>query len=85
VHHLHIWSLGAGEVALTAHHVRPQDCDHDGFIADPANALDARFGINHATLRIERDEGWAQADHGAAKETGARHRHCRQAPRPVPL
>jgi len=32
VHHLHIWSLGAGEVAMTAHLVRPQDGDHDAFI-----------------------------------------------------
>jgi cobalt-zinc-cadmium efflux system protein len=75
VHHLHIWSLGAGEVALTAHLVRPQDDDRDGFLADLAHALDARFGINHATLQIEHDEGCAQSDHGAAKEAGARHRH----------
>ena len=25
VHHLHIWSLGAGEIAMTAHLVRPDD------------------------------------------------------------
>ena len=29
VHHLHIWSLGAGEVAMTAHLVRPEADDHD--------------------------------------------------------
>src|SRR5687768_3314365 len=29
VHHLHIWSLGAGEVAMTAHLVRPDAGDHD--------------------------------------------------------
>ena len=32
VHHLHIWSLGAGEIAMTAHLVRPDDRDHDAFI-----------------------------------------------------
>ena len=32
VHHLHIWSLGAGEIAMTAHLVRPTDADHDAFL-----------------------------------------------------
>jgi cobalt-zinc-cadmium efflux system protein len=54
VHHLHIWSLGAGEVAMTAHLVRPDDDDHDAFIDALARDLDARFGINHPTLQIER-------------------------------
>lgn len=53
VHHLHIWSLGAGEIAMTAHLVRPDDGDHDGFIDRLNHALDQRFGINHPTLQIE--------------------------------
>ncbi len=53
VHHLHIWSLGAGEVAMTAHLVRPDSDDHDGFIDRLVHALDERFGINHPTLQIE--------------------------------
>jgi cobalt-zinc-cadmium efflux system protein len=75
VHHLHIWSLGAGEVALTAHLVRPEDDDPDGFITGLAQALDARFGINHATLQVERSEGCTQVDHGPGVATGAPHRH----------
>ena len=54
VHHLHIWPLGAGEVAMTAHLVRPDDTGHDGFIDAVVLALDERFGINHPTLQIER-------------------------------
>ena len=54
VHHLHIWSLGAGEIAMTAHMVRSDDGDHDAFIDRLAHALDHRFGINHPTLQIER-------------------------------
>lgn len=55
VHHLHIWSLGAGEIAMTAHLVRPDDAgDHDAFIDAINHALDARFGINHPTLQVER-------------------------------
>lgn len=53
VHHLHIWPLGAGEIALTAHLVRPRQEDHDAFIDATVHALDHRFGINHATLQIE--------------------------------
>jgi cobalt-zinc-cadmium efflux system protein len=53
VHHLHIWSLGAGEIAMTAHLVRPDDHDHDAFIDRINHELDRRFGINHPTLQIE--------------------------------
>ena len=59
VHHLHIWSLGAGEIAMTAHLVRPQVGDHDAFIDRLNHGLDQRFGINHPTLQVE---------HGAACE-----------------
>lgn len=53
VHHVHIWSLGAGEVAMTAHLVRPADADHDAFLDALVHELDHRFGINHPTLQIE--------------------------------
>jgi cobalt-zinc-cadmium efflux system protein len=65
VHHLHIWSLGAGEVAMTAHLVRPDAGDHDAFIDRIVHELDHRFGINHPTLQIE---------HGAACEPDAHDR-----------
>ena len=61
VHHLHIWSLGAGGIALTAHLVRQDDDDHDAFIERLARALDDRFGIDHPTLQIERGAGAAHA------------------------
>lgn len=53
VHHLHIWSLGAEEIALTAHIVRSTSEGHDQFIDDANTVLLERFGINHATLQIE--------------------------------
>lgn len=53
VHHLHIWSLGAGEVAMTAHLVRTHGEDHDAFLDRVHHGLDQRFGINHPTLQVE--------------------------------
>ncbi len=57
LHHLHIWSLGAGEIAMTAHLVRADDADHDAIIDRISAGLDERFGINHPTLQIERGTG----------------------------
>ncbi|MGS1078508.1 cation diffusion facilitator family transporter [Pseudoxanthomonas beigongshangi] len=66
VHHLHIWPLGAGEIALTAHLVRAENEDHDLFIDTTVHALDDRFGINHATLQIERGSQCGHDLHDAA-------------------
>ncbi|MDQ3270298.1 MAG: cation diffusion facilitator family transporter [Pseudomonadota bacterium] len=57
VHHLHIWSLGTGEIAMTAHLVRSGDGDNDAFLRQVNRELDRRFGINHATLQIEHGDG----------------------------
>jgi cobalt-zinc-cadmium efflux system protein len=57
VHHVHIWSIGSHEIALTAHIQRAQIADHDAFIDGTAQALNKRFGINHATLQIELSPG----------------------------
>jgi cobalt-zinc-cadmium efflux system protein len=66
VHHLHIWSLGAGEVAMTAHLVRIADDDHDAFLDRIGDELDHRFGINHPTLQIERGGGCEHDRHDRA-------------------
>ncbi|MGX5732069.1 cation diffusion facilitator family transporter [Pseudoxanthomonas beigongshangi] len=66
IHHLHIWPLGAGEIALTAHLVRAENEDHDAFIDSTLHALDDRFGINHATLQIERGSQCGHDLHDAA-------------------
>lgn len=66
VHHLHIWSLGAGEIAMTAHLVRPDDRDHDAFIDLVTRELDLRFGINHPTLQVERGDACEHDRHDRA-------------------
>jgi cobalt-zinc-cadmium efflux system protein len=70
VHHLHIWSLGAGEIAMTAHLVRPDDRDHDRFIDRVVHELEERFGINHSTLQIERGGGCEHDRHDHAPHGG---------------
>ena len=75
VHHLHIWSLGAGEIAMTAHLVRAQDADHDAFIDRLNEELDERFGINHPTLQIERGHGATHDCSGRAPH-GHGHAHA---------
>ncbi|MDQ3510166.1 MAG: cation diffusion facilitator family transporter [Pseudomonadota bacterium] len=69
VHHLHIWSLGTGEIAMTAHLVRVDQDDHDAFLEQAGLALDREFGINHVTLQIEHGDG-CEAD----REDCAPHR-----------
>jgi cobalt-zinc-cadmium efflux system protein len=53
VHDLHIWSMSTTETALTAHLVMPGGHPGDAFLAHATHALEARFGIAHATLQIE--------------------------------
>ncbi|WP_330969670.1 cation diffusion facilitator family transporter [Lysobacter sp. A3-1-A15] len=61
VHHVHIWPLGAGDIALTAHVVRHCDSGHDAFIARTVGELSERFGITHPTLQVEHGDGCGDA------------------------
>ena len=70
VHHLHIWSLGAGEIAMTAHLVRPGVEDHDRFLDALVQGLDQRFGINHPTLQIEHGKACDHDRHDRAPHGG---------------
>ena len=73
IHHLHIWPLGAGEVALTAHLVRPAAVDDDQFIDATAQALAERFGISHATLQLERGQACTQPCHDSGQAAPTHH------------
>ncbi|MDZ4862267.1 MAG: cation diffusion facilitator family transporter [Gemmatimonadota bacterium] len=59
VHDLHIWGMSTTHVALTAHLVKPVPSDEDVLLATACRELHDRFGIEHATLQIERDAGAA--------------------------
>ncbi|HEV2083595.1 MAG TPA: cation diffusion facilitator family transporter [Gemmatimonadales bacterium] len=55
VHDLHIWGLSTTEVALTVHLVKPDAKSEDALLADTCRELHDRFGIEHATLQVERE------------------------------
>lgn len=54
VHDLHIWPMSTTETALTAHLVMPGAACSDDFLHQVAHSLEHRFGINHATIQVER-------------------------------
>ena len=54
VHDLHIWGLSTTEVALTAHLVKPDTMSEDALIVSACRELHEQFGIEHATLQVER-------------------------------
>jgi Co/Zn/Cd efflux system component len=57
VHDLHIWGMSTTEVALTAHLIKPDLIDDDAFLRAVCKELHDRFGVEHATLQIERGHG----------------------------
>ena len=59
VHDLHIWGMSTTHVALTAHLVRPSASNDDALLAQAGHDLHHRFGIEHVTLQVERDEAAA--------------------------
>jgi len=59
VHDLHIWPLSTTSVALTAHLVNPDAVVDDGHLHDLSATLQERFGIDHATVQLEKGDGEA--------------------------
>ncbi len=53
VHDLHIWPIGTGSTALTAHLVMPAGHPGDAALADWIDALAGEFRIDHATLQVD--------------------------------
>jgi cobalt-zinc-cadmium efflux system protein len=56
VHDLHIWAMSTTETALTAHLVVPGGESGDALLARAGAGLHDHFGIEHATLQVERGD-----------------------------
>lgn len=54
LHDLHIWAISTTSVALTVHLVVPDTRHGDDFLERIAEELESRFGIQHATVQMER-------------------------------
>jgi len=57
VRDLHIWGMSTTEVALTAHLVMPDAQVDDARLQRIGRELHERFGIEHATIQLERGDG----------------------------
>jgi len=56
VHDLHIWPMSTTETALTCHLVMPEAFPEADFLELVYAGLQARFGIDHPTIQIERGD-----------------------------
>jgi len=56
VHDVHVWAMSTTEVAMTAHLVKPGQENDDEMLARIHAELHDRFGIEHATVQVERDD-----------------------------
>jgi len=56
IHDLHVWPLSTTEVALTVHLVVTDDSIDNHFLIDLQQHLQERFGIEHATIQVEKED-----------------------------
>jgi len=74
VHDLHIWSITAGNVVLTAH-VVVSDVEACNDILRDVEDIAKRYGINHTTIQIEREGYSCPPSCPLLKESGHFHHH----------
>lgn len=54
VHDLHVWGMSTTEAALTVHLTRSEIDDNDALLQKLTKELHDKFGIEHATIQIEK-------------------------------
>jgi cobalt-zinc-cadmium efflux system protein len=56
VHHVHVWSITQARRMVTLHVCVEESADSDRIVRDVKARLKERFGLDHTTVEIERDE-----------------------------
>ncbi len=74
VHDLHVWSLTAGSVILTAH-VVVSDIQACNEVLKEVEDIAGRHGINHTTIQLEREGYCCSPSCPLLQESGIRHHH----------
>jgi cobalt-zinc-cadmium efflux system protein len=57
IHDLHVWPMSTTEVALSVHLVVVNESPNNDFLPKLQKQLHDRFGIEHSTIQIERQDG----------------------------
>lgn len=78
VHHVHAWSLTPERPLLTMHATIAEDADHDAVLHRLQREVAERYGIEHATIQLERGRCTDAHDH--AHEHAHEHEPARAAP-----
>ena len=56
VHHIHMWEIASGQVALTAHVVMVEGGSCNDTIWNTKKLLIDKFNIAHSTIQVEHNE-----------------------------
>jgi len=57
IHDLHVWPMSTTEVALSVHLIIVDDSLNDDFLSKLQRQLHDRFGIEHSTIQVEKQDG----------------------------
>ncbi|CAH0259480.1 cation diffusion facilitator family transporter [Peribacillus simplex] len=63
VHDLHIWTITSGFLTMSCHVVIDESGNHDSVLAEAQKLLHDRFGIEHSTIQVERQEAGCPNPH----------------------
>ena len=53
IHDLHVWTIGSGEISLSAHVVIADEPEADKLLDRVRDLLRERFAMTHTTIQIE--------------------------------
>ena len=56
IHDLHVWPMSTTEVALSVHLIIADGCMSKNFLPELQQQLHDRFGIEHSTIQVERQD-----------------------------